>query len=136
MILPSLVSSTTTGSTCSPVWNLIWSIAARLVGSEMPTNSRLPRTIQRQRPAALQGLGLDELDRQVVRLEARLRSISGKAERLGGELGDLRLAELLGRDQLLDERDARPRWHCTCSCSASRSASSPFWTIARPRPES
>ena len=57
---------------------------------------------QRQRAAACQRLGVDELDRQVVRVED-VQVDQRETEGLGGELGDLRLAELLGRDQLLDE---------------------------------
>ena len=41
--LPSLSSSTTTGSTTMLVWNLISSKAWALVGSDIATNSRVPR---------------------------------------------------------------------------------------------
>ena len=43
MAFCSLSSSTTMASTPRPVWNLISSIACRLVGSATPRNRRLPR---------------------------------------------------------------------------------------------
>jgi hypothetical protein len=61
--------------------------------------------VERQRAACLQCFGLDEFGRQVIGIEGA-QIDQRKAECVRRKFGDIRLAELLRRDQFLDEGDA------------------------------
>ncbi len=97
MAFCSLSSSTTTASMPRPVWNLISSMACRLVGIRHAEEQALAAAIQRQAAMLLQQLVLDQLDDvevDVVRVEVEqrhaelVRGGDGDVARLGGAGGD------------------------------------------------
>ena len=108
-------------------------IAARLVGSDMPTKSRFPRK-KRQRPPAFKALAsMNFAGRWSVSKPAR--SISGKPKVWAAKSATSASLNFLPAISC-STNVTGASLALTCSCSASRSASSPFWTIARPRPDS